>query len=212
MFYYGVLLLVWSIRELVIRPRFDVDFNVWQDAVISTIIKVLVWTLPAFFYVRHYEECLYVPLKKMFSMKIKWLPYLGIIASFFLYHLTGAFITYGKIGINEHFHLSSLPGVVLFVGITEEFAFRGWLLNSTFREEKKWQSILLNALLFVGIHFPIWLHRGLFYEPNLLLQDVLVVFILSVIFSWSFIKSKNILVPMLIHMCWNLFDILFFGT
>lgn len=212
MFYYVGLLLIWSVRELIVRPIFDIDLGIWQDAAVSTVVKVLVWTVPALLLIKHYEEYLYVPLKKMLSIRIKWAPYIATIAGLFLYHVIGAYITFGRIGIHEDFHLSSLPGVVLFVGITEEAVFRAWLLNATYKKERAWQAILLNSLLFVGIHFPIWIHRGIFSNPNVLWQNVSAVLILSIIFGWSFVKSKSIHVPIIIHMCWNLFDIIFFGT
>ncbi|MDR1060355.1 MAG: CPBP family intramembrane metalloprotease [Clostridiales bacterium] len=39
----------------------------------------------------------------------------------------------------------------------------------------------------------------------------MVIIALSVIFSWVFIKSKNIVVPILLHMSWNLIVPILFG-
>jgi membrane protease YdiL (CAAX protease family) len=33
--------------------------------------------------------------------------------------------------------------------------------------------------------------------------------LLSIIFSWAFMKSKNIFVPILLHMSWNLYNTIF---
>lgn len=65
----------------------------------------------------------------------------------------------GKISVGETFRFSDLI-IVLFVGITEEMVFRGWLLNATVNEKKKWVSVIVNSLMFLFIHFPNWIHEG----------------------------------------------------
>ena len=98
--------------------------------------------------------------------------------------------------------------MVLFVGITEEMVFRGWLLNVTISEERKWLPII-NAIMFMFIYFPIWIVSGKFISSFVNL-DFMIVPILSIIFSWTFIKSKNIWIPITLHMYWDLLICLFF--
>ena len=74
---------------------------------------------------------------------------------------------------------------------------------------KPWYAVLLNAALFLAIHFPIWIYRGQFNNISIMTNNGIGVILLSIIFSWTFIKSKNIFVPILLHMIWNLFSILF---
>ncbi len=93
--------------------------------------------------------------------------------------------------------------IVLFVGITEEMVFRGWLLNATVSEKKKWMPVIINSLMFLFIHFPKWIHEGCFVE-NFQNMGFLSIIILSIIFSWTFIKSKNIWISILLHMYWDL--------
>lgn len=174
----------------------------------SGVIKNLVWTLPAILLVKHFQNDIYVGLKDMFTMKVRWLKYLPIFILFTVYLLVGAILTKGKLSISETFKYSDLI-IVLFVGITEEMVFRGWLLNTMVSEKKKWVPVIINALLFLLIHFPVWIYEGQFIE-NFVNLGFLSIIILSLIFSWTFIKSKNIWIPILLHMYWDLLMFLFY--
>lgn len=117
-------------------------------------------------------------------------------------------MTKGKLEISSSFHYSYLIDV-LFVGITEEVVFRGWLLNVTVNENRKWSPIIINAVMFLLIHFPIWIMSGEFIDAFVNL-NFLCVPILSIIFSWSFIRSKSIWIPIALHMYWDLLMYLFY--
>lgn len=79
--------------------------------------------------------------------------------------------------------------------------FRGWLLN-VLLHDKKWMTIIVNAVLFLLIHFPVWIRHGMLstYITNVTFLQIM---ILSVIFSCAFIKSKSMLVPIMLHAYWN---------
>lgn len=204
--FYGV----WTVWEFNLKP--------WTDTIIkneyaaqfikSGIIKNLVWTFPAILIIKYFENDLYVGLREMFTAKIKWFKYLPIFLCFTVYLLAGAFIVNGKIEFSSSFSYSSLI-TVLFVGITEETVFRGWLLNGTVGEKSKWLPVTVNALMFLAIHFPNWIYSGIFID-NFKNMSFLCVIVLSFIFSYTFIKSKNILVPMFLHMYWDLLMFLFY--
>lgn len=101
----------------------------------SGVIKNLVWTLPAVLLIKHFKNDMYVGLKDMFTIKAQQLKYLLVFFLFTVYLLVGAFLEKGEISVSETFRLSNLI-IVLFVGVTEEMVFRGWLLNATVSEEK----------------------------------------------------------------------------
>jgi membrane protease YdiL (CAAX protease family) len=85
--------------------------------------------------------------------------------------------------------------------------FRGWLLNATVKDIPQWLAVLLNALMFLAIHFPRWIQEGIFIS-TIASFNFMGIIILSVVFSLSFLKSKNILIPVTMHM---LYDFLAFG-
>ncbi|MDE6732067.1 MAG: CPBP family intramembrane metalloprotease [Oscillospiraceae bacterium] len=174
----------------------------------SGVIKNLVWTLPAILLVKRFDGEVYVGAKEMFTTKVNFLKYLPIFAAFTVFLLVGAFVTKGKIAVSEAFGLEKLI-VVLFVGITEETVFRGWLLNAALGEKKKWLSVAANAVMFLLIHFPVWIHDGVFIE-NFRSFAFLSPLVLGIIFGWMFIKSKSIWIPVALHMYWDLMMFLLF--
>lgn len=71
----------------------------------------------------------------------------------------------------------------------EEIMFRGFLLPSLTRYLPVWGSILLSAFLFAIAHLS--------------LSEVLPLMTLGIILGFVYVKSKNLLAPMLLHSLWN---------
>lgn len=201
---------VWSAWELWAKGLITVAVpNAYLSQFIkSGVIKNLVWTFPALMLIKRFESDVYVGVKEMFTAKVNPLKYLPIFGAFTVYLLVGAFLQKGRIAVSETFGFDKLI-IVLFVGITEETVFRGWLLNATLGEKKRWLPIAANALMFLLIHFPVWINEGQFVE-NFRNLGFLSVLILSVIFCVTFIKSKSIWIPVALHMYWDLMMFLFY--
>lgn len=201
---------VWTAWELWAKGLITAAVpNVYLSQFIkSGVIKNLVWTLPALMLINRFRSDVYVGAKEMFTTKGNILRYLPLFLLFTVYLLGGAFLQKGRIAVSEAFGLDKLI-VVLFVGITEETVFRGWLLNATLSERKKWLPVAANAVMFLLIHFPVWIHDGVFVE-NFRNLGFLSILVLSVIFSVTFIKSKSIWIPVALHMYWDLMMFMFF--
>ena len=201
---------LWALAELVVFGKINaVVENKLLSSVITELIKILVWTVPAAILINRFKDVIYISLKEMFSTKVNWLKYLPVFIIFVLYFLGGVILQNGNLQISSNFRIDEVISL-LFVGITEELVFRGWLLNMTVKENKKWVPIAINAGLFLVIHFPIWIYQGVFIS-NFTSLSFLCVVALSIVFSWTFIKSKNILVPIALHTFWNLLVLLFIG-
>lgn len=71
----------------------------------------------------------------------------------------------------------------------EEIMFRGFLLPSLTRYIPVWGSILLSAFLFAIAHLS--------------LSEVLPLMTLGTILGFVYVKSRNLLAPMLLHSLWN---------
>ena len=200
---------IWTVWEFWIRTFISNTFgNEYISQLIkSGIIKNLVWTFPAILLVWHFKSDVYITLKEMFSTKVNWLKYLPIFIFFTIYILAGAILKNGGVEIVRDFGIDKII-IVLFVGLTEEMVFRGWLLNATIREHRKWFYIIINAVMFLAIHFPIWIYSGNFISYFTSLQFIEVM-ALSVIFSITFIKSRSILVPITLHMYFDLLVFMF---
>lgn len=204
--FYGI----WILWEFYFSPLISrsIQNEYICQLVKSGVIKNLVWTLPAVLLINHFKTDVYVNLKDMFANKVKPLKFLPVFIIFTAYLLIGAVFEKGGLHISSEFGLCEIS-VVLFVGITEEMVFRGWLLNMTVNENKKIMPVIVNSFMFLLIHFPIWIYEGIFVQ-NFQNFGFLCIIILSCIFSWTFIKSKNILVPILLHMYWDLLMFMFY--
>lgn len=174
----------------------------------SGVVKNLVWTLPALVLIYRFRSGMYVGLKEMFAFKARLFRYFSLFLPFTVYLLVGAVLQKGGLALSETFGLSDLI-IVLFVGVTEETVFRAWLLNSTVSEEKKWLPVIANSLMFLLIHFPVWIHDGVFFA-NFQNFGFLSPLLLGIIFGWTFIKSRSIWVPIVLHMYWDLLVFLFY--
>lgn len=205
MTFYGV----WTVFELFENNFIDniIDNEYISQLAKSGIIKNLVWTLPVILLIYYFKSDVYITLKEMFRVKVNWLKYLPIFMIFTVWLLMASILQNGKLEIASDFGITEII-IVLFVGLTEEIVFRGWLLNATFREDKKWICLILNAIMFLAIHFPGWIRKGIFIS-SFTGFDFLGIIILSIIFSHTFIKSKSIFVPIMLHMYWDLLVFVF---
>lgn len=210
--YVVVLYGVWTPWEFWVKPFLDVVIpnKLIGQVVKSGIIKNLIWTVPAVLLIRYFQSDMHIVWREMIHTKVNWLKYLPVFAGFTTYIMIGAVIKNGSLALSEEFGVDKLI-VVLFVGLTEEMVFRGWLLNATIREEKKWAYIFLNAVMFLAIHFPVWIHTGTFIN-NFVGLGFLEILALSVIFSVAFLKSRSIFVPIALHMYWDLLVFLLFNA
>lgn len=206
--FYGL----WTVWEFLVKDIISasVKNEYLSQFIKSGVIKNLFWTLPAVLLVKRFNGEVYVGLKDMFTSRVQLLKYLPIFLLFTVYLLSGVIFQKGGITVSETFRLSDII-IVLFVGITEEMVFRGWLLNAFIGKNgsKKWLAVTANSIMFLLIHFPVWIHGGVFIE-EFRSFGFLSILILSGIFGWTFIKSKNILIPVALHMYWDLLMFVFF--
>jgi len=191
---------IWSVRELAIRPMLSDSLDRLIFQIVESVIKLLIWTLPVIVLIKYYQNDMWISLKDMWTNKPRWFKDAPILLIVFV-PLLRSFIFNGGVVIDPDFHPTSLIGSVLFVGVTEEIVFRGFLLNALLKKMKTYPAIALNEVLFVLIHFPFWIYLG--FDFSTFLAGSFTVFLLGVLFSFSFIKTKNILVPIVLHMTWN---------
>lgn len=201
---------VWSLFHFFVEGWLDRMIPIeWQNQLLkSGVIKNLIWTLPAFCLLKKFAADAVVKPQALFRFNRSCLPWLSAFALFAIYLVIGAYRQHGTLQVQSTFGMGSVI-VVLFVGITEEMVFRGWLLNVTYSEQHKWLAIGGNAVLFLMIHFPTWIMDGIFISSFTSFGFVCIL-VLSVIFSLAFLKTKSLLLPIGLHMFWDLLMFLFY--
>lgn len=210
--YYVILLASWTVYHFFI----SIHINNISNGVISGLLgdglcKNLVWTLPAFLLIQKYGAQLGAPLNDIFVFKKEHAKYLLILPAVVVMLLFGAW----RNGQLAEISLTSKEIItVLFVGITEELVFRGWLLNASLPYAgecdddgslslKQYAAIAINAIVFLAIHFPKWICDGVMVT-NFAGFGFVSILVFSVLVSWIFIKTKSLVIPISVHMLWDL--------
>ena len=194
----------WACWALLIRPAMK---DAMQDSllfeILASCVKLAAWTLPALLLVRHFEPEMTVGLKQMFTEEVPlkafllWTLLFALLSSGNVIHG----ISHGTLHINPEFSLINNQWL-LFVGISEESVFRGWMLNATAKNETDWKPIALNSVMFLCIHFPGWINKGMFISAFTGF-GFLTVLLFSVLVSICFLKHKNLLLPVFLRMLYD---------
>ena len=194
----------WACWTLWLRPPIKEAMNgSLLFELFGSAVKMLVWFVPALLLVKKFEPEMYVGAKQMFTEKVPLKSVLFWTLIFFLLS-SRAFVkglTGGTLHINPEFALTNNQWL-FFVGITEEAVFRGWMLNATAKSEKDWKMLLLNAVMFMCVHFPTWIQHGQFVSVFTHF-GFLSIIVFSVLVSFCFMKHKNLLLPVWLHMFYD---------
>lgn len=203
--YYLLLLSAWAFLELnVMTSLIGSVPEVTAEIIKEIVLKLPIWFLPAFILSRRFDSKMYARKKEMFSFKKSHAPYLLIIIAFAAHHAMLMFRFNGGISIKSGFSFVDVV-IAASVGLSEEMVFRGYLLNAALKENNMLNNIIAaacNSILFLMIHFPVWYRKGVLitYLSN---GSFIQIIVLSLIFSFVFIKTKSIVIPAILHMVWD---------
>lgn len=202
--FYVILYIVWALKAFALNPVLsqviEKDSAVWI-LISDGIIKNLCWTLPAVLLIRKFDNDLYIPKKELFSKPANWKAALPIFGYVTAYCVLSSVISHKGFYFNADGLVECIA--FLFVGITEEFVFRGFLLNATITEKNQKLAVGINAVLFLCIHFPTWIIHDSFVN-NFLNFGFISIILLGIFFSWSMLKFRNIWIPVGLHMLWDI--------
>ena len=201
--FYVILYLVWSLKAFMLNPVLsqviERDSALWY-LVSDGIMKNLCWTLPAVLLIRKFDDDLFIRKQELFQFSKEWKEYLPVFAFVTAYCVLSSVVSHRGFYFNSDGLTECLAYV--FVGITEEFVFRAFLLNATVTEKNKYYAVGVNAVLFLCIHFPTWIIHGNFIA-NFANFGFISIILLGVFFSWSMLKFRNIWIPVGLHMLWD---------
>lgn len=193
---YCLIALVWTAYRMFVHNSELVD---------EGIFKVIVWMVPTLLiiFLRKQKPTKFgITGNKLFQSII-----IGMLAGFAL-SLPKIFIFIRAPQAISCLTLQFVPYFVVafFTAITEELVFRGYLFTLMKQYLKNdYMTIFLNSILFTLIHLPILLlsYRYAFGESVAYLS---LVFMASLVYSFVFLKTKNIAAPIATHIIWNVVD------
>ncbi|MBK5461936.1 CPBP family intramembrane metalloprotease [Peribacillus sp. TH27] len=192
--------LIWVLKELwlvqYINPLGDVI-----SAFLNALIKISVWIVPVWLYIKFYLHTNPIKYLKM-NINIKKGLFLGL----FLSLLLGLYFAFEVYILNDqsfNFNLSLgnyLNGILL-VGITEEIVFRGLILQELNKRLAFWKANIITSLLFLIVHYAIWIYEGVFFDW----WSHIYVFLIGFIFGVVYKKTGSFWSVVILHSFHNLF-------
>ena len=186
----------WSLLELYLKTKIGID-----EFTKEVYIKCVVWLVPAILIHFNFSDDMFIKKEEMYLLNKKcWIavPMMLLLA---IYIIINEYLVNGKLEINESFGINTVVEV-LSIAAGEEMVFRGLFLSAILRDKKKYLSVFINSLLFLAIHFPVWIQSGTFISA-FTSGGFITVLLLSCIFSFAFIKTKSIWTAVFPHFGWD---------
>ena len=175
----------WSLLELYLKTRIGIN-----EFTKEVYIKCVIWLIPAILIYFKFNDSMFVKKEKMFLLNRKCRIFVPIMLLLAIYIIISKYLSNGTLTINESFGISTIVEV-LSIAVGEEMVFRGLFLNAILKDKKKYVAVFINSLMFLAIHFPVWIQSGTFIS-SFADGGFIIVLLLSCIFSFAFIKTKSI--------------------
>ncbi len=200
---WAVIIIVWSFYRWYFRTELP-------PVVDEFIAKPLVFVLPVLYFIKRIEKREFFSGLDFHLNSIRHDVLIGVLLGLIFmavgllgnYLSQGVLIPTGKdIGFPQALYFASLA---LATGITEEILSRGFVLK---RLHEEWQNVysssMFASILFFFMHIPI-LFTNDALKGSLLIQVMITDVVLSLIVSLLYLERRSLLVPILIHMFYNL--------
>lgn len=171
-------------------------------AILSSIVKITVWIIPVILFVVIFERkdpISYLRLKSNFQKGLKWAIWITLALAIYFIIIGIATDSQFNLNLGWDFWLNTF----IFVGLTEEIVFRGYILRKLMVRCKFWKANTVTSFLFVSIHFPIWNYDGLFEFPDII-YTIVQVFFISLIFGLIYKKTGSLWSVIIIHSMYDL--------
>jgi membrane protease YdiL (CAAX protease family) len=161
-------------------------------ALVNVSIRLLVWVLPVFLYLRYIDRLDpidYLKLKENWTRGLT----IGIVLS--LINFFGSMIRFGAPHpITQSLTWNSVISTSFLIGFIEEVPYRGFILQKLNERWGFWIATLLSSLLFLSIHLPGWISLHL-----LKAERVISVFLFGVVMAIIFRYGKSLWGPIIAH-------------
>lgn len=199
--YFVVLFIIFTFGLDWVLPLFDIPTNI--RSIIRDFLEIEVLAVVFFGYYFFKQKTLINDVVHDQDPKWRVSSLIGLVLIFNTFSITTYWFylfiqdSFFKL---DPFMVNSLNGsnvflIVLMISTTvtspiaEEFIFRGLLLNRLIKKTNKWGGILISSLLFAAVHMQA--------------EKLIATFLFGIIASLIYLKTKNLFVPILIHILHN---------
>jgi membrane protease YdiL (CAAX protease family) len=202
---WAIVLIMWAFY----RAHFKTELPMWVDEFVA---KPLIFITPLWYYIQKYEHHHNVLTALSFKLKgLKWDIVIGLLvgAIFFIGGASANYMKYQTIFPKNpiylgHYNMFLLIAVAIASAITEEILMRGFVLKRLYEESKQiFRSAFFVSFLFFFLHIPI-----LFTSKDItgytILQVMATDLALSLCVSLLYLQRRNIALPIIIHVLYNL--------
>lgn len=203
MWVYAVVFVVWGLYRLLLPT------TVWLE---ETVLKFIVFGLPAFWVVLHKENGRLEDLGMTTKGLITSL-YFGLIFGLWLaiFGNVVSFINNGSIGFNPQLTVTLFRDLMvlgLFTAFWEQLLFMGFMLPRVVNSLKQetW-AILIVALLFALLHMPVQLAMGV--DIGQILIRFALLFSLAYGNGILYLRFRNLSAPVFAHLAWGVVIFMF---
>lgn len=196
--YLLIFYLMWALKELWLVKYIEL-FDENTSAIFEAIVKFLIWIVPAWLYIKYYlniSPVHYLKLNVNVKKGLLWGAVLSLVLG--LYFAFGTYILNGK---SFQFSLSfdDYLNSFLMAGIAEEIVFRGLILQEINKKITFWKANIITALLFLVIHYPIWIYNSEFF----VFGTHIYIFAVGLFFGFVYKKSGSLWSVVILHIFHN---------
>ena len=186
--------LAWTIKELWLI-EYIYSFGEIISPLLEALVKSLIWIVPAGVYIKYYLHLNPISYLKM-NVNVKKGLFWGIVLSLLL----GSCLileAYIFNGVSIHFSLSfdDYLNTFLMAGLAEEIVFRGLILQELNKRLAFWKANVITALLFLVIHYPIWIYNDVIFQFG----SHIYVFLIGLLFGFVYKKTGSLWSVILMH-------------
>lgn len=179
----------------------------WFDEFIA---KPFIFILPVWYYITQMEMKPFMTTVGLYLRKKQdYIIGFAVGLLFFLVALSGQYVRFHRLNFLQHIRLSPIPVflaicIPLATAISEEIVSRGFVLKRLYEHSHNtYTSSIYASILFVFLHIPILL-TNFSLSGNILIFILVSDFMLSLINSFLYLERKNLVVPILVHVLYNL--------
>ncbi len=192
--------LVWTIKELWLI-EYIYKFGDVISPLLEAVVKSIIWIVPVWLYINYYLCTNPISYLKM-NVNVKKGLSLGIFLSFLLgiCLILEAFI-FNDVSFRFQLSFDDYLNTFVMAGLAEEIVFRGLILQELNKRLAFWKSNVITAILFLVIHYPIWIYNDIIFHFG----SHIYVFLIGLLFGYIFKKTNSLWSVVLIHAFHNFF-------